>query len=43
MLRLRDVVKTLHISNPEELEAALAELREAVQTALDSGKQVILG
>jgi len=43
VLRLRDVIKTRHISNPEELEAALAELREAVQAALDGGKQVILG
>jgi hypothetical protein len=43
VLRLREVIKTLHISNPEELEAALAELREAVRAALESGKQVILG
>ena len=43
MLRARDVVTTLHISNLEEMEAALAELRQAVQAALESGKQVILG
>ena len=43
LLRLYDVIKTRDISTVEELEAALSELRQAVQAGLEAGKRVILG
>ena len=43
LLRLYDVVKTRDISTVEDLDAALSELRGAVQAALEAGKRVILG
>jgi hypothetical protein len=43
LLRLYDVIKTRDISTVEELEAALSELRQAVQAAIEAGKRVILG
>jgi hypothetical protein len=43
LLRLYDVVKTREVTTLEDLEAALAELRRAVQAALETGKRVILG
>jgi len=43
ILRLYDVIQTRDISTVEELEAALSELRQAVQAALEAGKRVVLG
>jgi hypothetical protein len=43
LLRLYDVIKTRDISTVDELEAAVSELRRAVQAALEAGKRVILG
>ena len=43
LLRLHDVIKTRDISTAEELEAALSELRQAVEAAIEAGKRVILG
>jgi hypothetical protein len=43
VVRLHEVIKTREITTVEELEAALNELREAVQATLGTGKRVILG
>ncbi|GAB4537187.1 MAG: hypothetical protein Kow0063_23600 [Anaerolineae bacterium] len=43
LLRLHEVIKTRDISTVEDLEAALSELRQAVHSALEAGKRVILG
>jgi len=43
ILRLYDVIQTRDISSVEELDAAIDELRQAVQEALEAGKRVVLG
>jgi hypothetical protein len=43
ILRLYDVIQTRDISSIEELDAAIDELRQAVQEALEAGKHVVLG
>ena len=43
ILRLHDVIQTRDIGSAEELDDALAELRQAVENALDAGKRVVLG
>jgi hypothetical protein len=43
LLRLYDVIKTRDISTVEDLEAAVGELRLAVQKVLEAGKRVLLG
>ncbi len=43
LLRLYDVIQTRDISTTEDLDAAVGELREAVQAALEAGKRVVLG
>jgi hypothetical protein len=43
ILRLYDVIHTRDISSVEELDAAIDELRQAVQEALEAGKRVVLG
>ncbi len=43
LIRLHQVIRTRKIATVEDLEAALHQLRQAVQTALKAGKQVILG
>ena len=43
LIRLHQAIKTRNITTVEELEAALNELRQAVQAALEAGKRVILG
>jgi hypothetical protein len=43
ILRLYDVIQTRDISSVEELDAAIDELRQAVQKALEAGKRVVLG
>jgi len=42
LIRLHQAIKTQNITTIEELEAALDELRQVVQAALETGKRVIL-
>jgi len=43
IMRLYDVIQTRDLSTTEDLDAAVGELREAVEPALEAGKHVILG
>jgi hypothetical protein len=43
ILRLYDVIQTRDIATAEELDEAVAELRQAVEKALGAGKRVVLG
>jgi len=43
LVRLLEAIQTRHIASPEDLTAALEELRAAVQAVLERGRRVILG
>ncbi len=43
IVRLYDVIQTRDIGSAEELDEAVAELRQAVEKALEAGKRVMLG